>query len=171
MSSDQSVTGQELMELDFCEEMSVADRNQLAALMTRATVDAGRTIFRGGEPATAIYLLQEGRVAVEICAAGVGCRTVVTTGPGELLGWSPLIEGTHYTATARALTPVRLLRIDGQQLRSVCDRDPALGYRVLRQVVRTMAIRLDASRLQMLDLYGPAGPMATEPATGEMPAQ
>ena len=66
-----------------------------------ANFPAGAVVFRQGEPATTVYWLLEGNVTLEICAPGSGCKRILTVAPGELLGWSPLLEQQRLTATAR----------------------------------------------------------------------
>jgi hypothetical protein len=46
------------------------------------------------------------------------------------------------------------LALDGKCLREKCDQDPRLGYELLKRIAATIAERLHATRLQMLDVYG-----------------
>jgi CRP-like cAMP-binding protein len=74
--------------------------------------------------------------------------------PGELLGWSALL-GRRRVATARAATPCRLLRVEGSGLLSLCEEDARVGYAVMRDAFEALADRLQGTRLQLFDLYGP----------------
>lgn len=55
---------------------------------------------------------------------------------------------------ARALAPTEAIVIDGEKLRQCAAADHELGYQVVWRVAREMADRLQATRLQMLDVYG-----------------
>ncbi|HWS44833.1 MAG TPA: Crp/Fnr family transcriptional regulator, partial [Acidimicrobiia bacterium] len=55
---------------------------------------------------------------------------------------------------AVALTTVELLVIDARTLRARLDEDAALGYALLQRFSRVIAERLEATRLQLLDVYG-----------------
>jgi len=50
--------------------------------------------------------------------------------------------------------PTRVLAFDGKCVRSKCEEDHDLGYEVLRRFACVTAERLQAARLQLLDLYG-----------------
>ena len=129
-------------------------RDVLRRLAAPQRFDAGTLIFREGERAPAVYVIESGEVSLEICAAGIGCRPVLTLSAGELVGWSPLLSpDCPVTATARARTDVAALAIDAGTLLRHCDADPQLGYVVMREVVRSLARRLTATRLQMLDIH------------------
>lgn len=135
---------------------------QLAGIAQQASFPAGVTVFREGEPATEVYLVLEGNVSLEICAAGVGCRRILTVGEGELLGWSPVLEHTLLTATARTLSPVRALKIHGKQILALCEHDTQFGYELMRCVALALAHRLSATRMQLLNVYGEAMPATAD---------
>lgn len=118
------------------------------------TFPAGSFLFREGAAADRFYVLRHGKVAVEIFVPGTGAVKVETLEDGDVLGWSWLFP--PYTAhfDARALTLVRALALDGQCLRGKCDRDPAFGYALIKRFAPVLIQRLDATRLQLLDLYG-----------------
>jgi CRP/FNR family cyclic AMP-dependent transcriptional regulator len=129
----------------------------LAPLVAIATVEsypAGAVIFRQGDLARTSYLIVEGNVALEICAPGVGCKRILTVTSGELLGWSPVLEQEHLTATARTLAPTRVVAVDGRQILALCEHNPRFGYEFMKRAALALARRLSATRLQLLDVYG-----------------
>ncbi len=75
--------------------------------------------------------------------------TVDTLVPGDLLGWSALVEPYRMTAIATAPAGTRLIKIEAKRLRELCDRDPLLGYRLMSQVVKLLDDRLDGARVQL----------------------
>jgi len=54
---------------------------------------------------------------------------------------------------ARAADDVRAIALDGKCLRTKCEENHDLGYEVLKRFARIMEERLEATRLQLLDLY------------------
>ena len=114
----------------------------------------GQTIFSEGAPDAKLYLILEGRVAIEKYVPGRGRVTLLTLGPSEIFGWSAVVPviGTK-TATARAATPTQAVTFDSQALERVCDEDHDLGYLVYRRLTNIIAGRLTATRLQLLDMY------------------
>jgi CRP/FNR family cyclic AMP-dependent transcriptional regulator len=115
-------------------------------------------LFREGEPAQTFYLIREGKVALEIAAPGRGPDALViqTLGEGDVVGFSWLIEPHRWEFDGRAVEQVRAVRMDGTCLRGKCEVDPRLGYELMRRFAGLTANRLQATRLQLLDVYGHA---------------
>jgi CRP-like cAMP-binding protein len=116
--------------------------------------DPGEYLLREGGEASEFYLLREGRVALEIAAPGRGALTIATLGAGEIVGVSWLIPPYRWSYDARALAAVRAISIDARCLRAKCEEDHHLGYEMMKRVVPIVVSRLQAARLQLLDLYG-----------------
>ena len=113
-------------------------------------------LFREGEPAQTFYLIREGKVALEIAAPASGALLVQTLGAGDVAGFSWLIAPHNWEFDGRAVERVRAVRMDGACLRAKCDDDPRLGYELMRRFARLTVNRLQATRLQLLDVYGRA---------------
>jgi len=66
----------------------------LAILAEEKRYPAGEFIFYEGEQATKLYLLLEGQVEMLMNTDAQGARheTVMTVEPGEVFGWSSLVE-------------------------------------------------------------------------------
>jgi CRP/FNR family cyclic AMP-dependent transcriptional regulator len=115
-------------------------------------------LFREGDPANTFFLIRLGKVALEIAAAGrdAGALVIQTLGEGDVAGFSWLIEPHHWEFDGRAIERVLALKMDGVCLRGKCEEDPRLGYELMRRFARLTATRLQATRLQLLDVYGHA---------------
>ena len=117
-------------------------------------MEEGKVVFREGEPASQIFLVVSGSVSLEIYAPGVGSKRILTIGPGDLLGWTPILEQTRASATARALSATRAIAINGGQILTLCVHNPSFGYEFMRQVALELAKRLSATRMQLIDVFG-----------------
>ncbi|MBE3035023.1 MAG: cyclic nucleotide-binding domain-containing protein [Actinobacteria bacterium] len=115
--------------------------------------EPGELVFRAGDEANHFYVVRSGRVSVEVIAPQYGAITIETVGEGDLLGWSWLIPPFQWHFDARALNLTRAIALDARCLRGKCDADPALGYELLKRFAQVMEQRLEATRLQLLDLY------------------
>ena len=49
---------------------------------------------------------------------------------------------------------IRAIDFNGLCLRGKCDADHDLGYDLMQRFAQTMMARLQATRLQLLDVYG-----------------
>jgi len=119
--------------------------------------NAGEMIFRQGEEANLLYLIRQGKVALEIPNSAHSPIIVQTLGEGDVLGWSWAITPYRWHFDARAVEVTRAIALDGKCLRDKCEVDHDLGYEVMRRVTHVMERRLQATRLQLLDVYGAVG--------------
>ncbi len=116
--------------------------------------EAGQFLFREGHEANAFYLLRHGTVSLEIFVPQRGSVTIQTLRAGDVLGWSWLVPPYRWHFDARALSLIRAIALDGQCLRTKCEEDHDLGYALFKRIAHLMTERLQATRLQLLDLYG-----------------
>lgn len=140
----------------FLEGLQPAHFEKLAALACEVTFEADQIIFREGDPSSFFYLILSGKVALEIAAAG-HFITIQTVGDGDELGWSSLLDQVNKQFRARSVEPVRALAFDGARLVACFEQDHEFGYMLLRKVLATVADRLRATRLQVLDVYARRG--------------
>lgn len=116
--------------------------------------DAGQYLFREGEPANEFFLIRHGKVALEIGAPGQTPIVMSTLGEGEIVGASWLVPPYRWTFDARAVDLVRALGIDAACLRGKCEADHHLGYEMMKRFAPVLVKRLQATRLQILNVYG-----------------
>ena len=110
-------------------------------------------LFRSGGEARRCFLIAEGEVAIEIHSPGAGSRIVQTVARGQVLGWSWLFEPYRTSFDARVLTPVKSIVLDGEKLRACMNDHPDLGFAMMVRYAKLIGGRLQATRLQLLDMY------------------
>jgi CRP-like cAMP-binding protein len=145
----QSVLG----EHPFLQGLKAHHIELLSGCASNLRFEADSFLCRSGDEADQFYILRSGRVAVEIFAANRGPVTIQTLGEGDILGWSWLVPPYHWRFSARALELTRAIALDGRCLRQKCEQDHELGYELLKRFSHVIAERLDAARLQLLDVY------------------
>ena len=116
--------------------------------------EAGQYLFHEGDPADEFFLVRRGRVALEIVAPGQEPIVFSTLGEGEIVGASWLVPPYRWTFDARAAELVLALGIDGACLRGKCEADHDLGYEMMKRFAPILVKRLQATRLQILNVYG-----------------
>jgi CRP/FNR family transcriptional regulator, cyclic AMP receptor protein len=126
----------------------------IAGCASNEHVEGGALLLREGEPARRFFLIRRGSVALEVHAPGRGSLTIETLYAGDAIGWSWLFEPYRWQLDARALEPCELIGFDGVCLRSKCEADHELGYELMRRFAANLVARLQATRLQLLDVYG-----------------
>jgi CRP-like cAMP-binding protein len=132
---------------------------RLSAMASEVRFDQGELIYHEGDHSSFFYLLISGNVALEVISPGRAVR-VATLYAGEVLGWSSVTgEGDGKQFQARSLEEVHALAFDGTRLRHVCEEDYALGFRVMRAILKVMSGRMHAIRAQLVDVYSPLAPV------------
>lgn len=111
-------------------------------------------VFQEGAPAEHFYLVEEGRIAIQLHEVAGGASIIDTVEDGEVLGFSWLVPPYRWVFDARAVVDTRAVSFDAQCLRAKCDSDPAVGYAMMSRVALIMHARLEAARVRLLDLYG-----------------
>jgi len=114
--------------------------------------EAGAEIFTEGEKAENLYFITEGEVDLTF-ESPQGRVVVDTLMPGDLMGWSMIVDPHTFTASAVARTECRLIAIDGEDLRQLFERDPSLGFYVMKQVVQSLSHRLRACQIRLSAMH------------------
>src|SRR5512132_4075031 len=121
---------------------------------TNVVFEAGARIFHEGGEAGHFYLLREGQVALELASGEGAVITFQTIGAGEVLGASWLVPPYRWTFDARALERTRAIALDAVCVRAKCEQNPELGWDLMKRLAPVLVERMQAARLQMLDVYG-----------------
>jgi CRP-like cAMP-binding protein len=136
--------------------MAVQQLELLAGCASNVHFADGRTIVREGEPADVFYLVRHGTVALETAVPGRGPVIIETVHEGDLVGWSWLFAPYRWHFDARAVGSVAAVSFDGACLRGKCAADHDFGYELMLRISAVMLERLQATRLQLIDVYGTA---------------
>jgi CRP/FNR family transcriptional regulator, cyclic AMP receptor protein len=149
--------GRIIKEHQFFAGLDPAFRNLICGCAKNVRFEAGEYLFHEGTAADQFYLVRHGRVALQLTAPGRGAMTFQTLGEGEVVGVSWLIPPYRWTFDAKALELVRAIALDAACLRNKCESDHHLGYEMMKRFMPVLIQRLQATRLQILDVYGVHG--------------
>ncbi len=138
---------------EFFAGMEPALIERIADCATEARFGRDEPIYREGDPSDRFYVIMEGRVAVRIHGVPRGDIMIQTLEGGDVLGWSWLVPPYRKRFAAQATEPTRALAFDGAALRRMCESDHDLGYEILKRFVGVIADRLQAARMQLIDVY------------------
>lgn len=126
----------------------------LTGCAANARFRGGTYIFREGEEANQFYLIRSGKVSLELFAPQRKPIVIETLAEGDVLGWSWLFPPYLWKFHAHANVETRAIVLDGKCLRGKCEQNHDLGYEVLKRFSAITAQRLNATRMQLLDVYG-----------------
>jgi CRP-like cAMP-binding protein len=112
---------------------------------------AGHVIFREGEPAAKLYLIEQGRVELRSKATTAAPLVIARLGLGEALGWSWLFPPHLWTLDAVTLEETRAVVINGAELLRLAELHPDFGYELMKRVSRLVIQRLQGTRKQLVE--------------------
>jgi len=131
-------------------KLSDAQIDKVAELCREESYAAGARIFSEGDSARNLYIVAEGKVALEM-EIRIGRRTrkqatidVITE--GQVFGWSALSERPVFTMSAISTENTKLLALSGDLLRHLCDEDTDLCQKVMHELVNLVSGRLSHAR-------------------------
>jgi CRP-like cAMP-binding protein len=143
-----------LAEHSFFKDMNDSYRALIAGCGKNVRFDPEQLIARTDDPANEFFAIRHGRASIEIHSPERGSLILQTVEAGDIVGWSWLFPPHRWTFDVRAVEQVRAISFDGECLRGKCARDPAMGYDFMKRFAQVFMQRLQAARLQLLDLYG-----------------
>lgn len=113
---------------------------------------SGEVIFTENGESTRMYVVDSGRVNLDIEAVPDTHLQVASLSRNGVFGWETLVPPYRYTSTASAVADASAIVLDGGQMRKLCETDPDICARVMEHVVRIAADQLVATRQQMFML-------------------
>jgi CRP-like cAMP-binding protein len=150
---NQAITAATLADIQFLKGASRDNLDQLASVAELRDYRKSEIVFREGDVADSVYLILSGKLSLELSPSTIYRKQLVDVGPGEMLGWSSLAAYSHFAATAVVTEPARLVRIDGERLRAICEKDPQFGFEFTRRTMLALAKRLSATWRQLAHVY------------------
>jgi CRP/FNR family cyclic AMP-dependent transcriptional regulator len=150
----------------FAEGLPHTELTSLARAARVVEAGSGTVLFREGQIEDAVFVVFSGHVRLSMKVPGRGEVTLLTAGPGDLVGWSGLISDGVMTATATVMDSARLIALSGRALQQLCDADPKLGYVLMKRMAQVISRRLLSTRLQLLDLFVDAAELEAKAKPG-----
>ena len=127
---------------------------------------AGDFLFREGDLGTEMFILQEGQVEILKVVGGVDEQLAVLD-KGDFFGEMSLLEDLPRTASARALTDCKVIRINGATFDQMLRTKPEIAVRIMRKLSR----RLRQTDQMLREALGTPDQGVAAMQAPEMPAQ
>ena len=111
-----------LKQFDFFQGFNDEQMKKLADMATEESYKAGFQLWKKGDPAQNLYLLEVGKIVLVIDTYMGTARppmqvTVEIVTKGDAMGWSSVIEPYVYTLGARCIDDSKAIALDGAKLR------------------------------------------------------
>jgi len=108
------------------------------------TVEADVRLFEEKANATDLYLVLEGIVDVKVKGVNDERITIAHVEPGQILGWSAIVEPHVRTAGAWIQTKARLITLRADSLKDLFEKNNHIGYRIMKVIASLISERLKA---------------------------
>jgi CRP/FNR family transcriptional regulator len=140
---------------------------RLAAALFEKAYATGDVVFHEGDPGKGLFVVLEGSVVITRGSPGGGEQLLTTLGPGDSFGELALIDDLPRSATARVVTPSRLLILYRSHFEALVEGDRGVALVVMRNLLRMLATYV---RRSAHVLPGHPVDAASAPAVGNSPA-
>ncbi|HSA49169.1 Crp/Fnr family transcriptional regulator [Yinghuangia sp. ASG 101] len=114
------------------------DAAELRASMTEVGLERGDSLFHEGDPGDRLYVVIEGKIKLHRSSNDGRENMLAVLGPSEMFGELSLFDPGPRTATATALTDVRLLGLGHQDLQPWLNGRPKVALSLLRAIARRL---------------------------------
>ncbi len=120
-------------------DLAADDLEELAAVVEERKIDAGKDVFREGDPGDAVYLIIKGSVCVFTGGDGVRPERVLSElGTGACIGEMAVLDASPRSATVRAIERTRTLRVPGEGFKRVMTERPEMSQAIVAELVKRM---------------------------------
>jgi len=128
------MTRQELLaNIPLFESLTQEDLNGLTVRLEERDYAPGEVIFNQGDEGSSLFVIEEG--AVDICyGEGAGNVTLATLFNGQYFGELSLFDGAPRSATATAVKPTHVIRLDRDDLVDFVHKNPAAALRIIEEM-------------------------------------
>jgi CRP-like cAMP-binding protein len=144
-----------LKTVPFFDRLSNRQLKSVSELMFERTYDVDEAIFEEGQPGAALFLILDGKVAVEILRETSTTRLAVLES-GAFFGEMALLDDTPRSATARALERTQTLALYRNDLNGLVHRDAKTACQIYRSLAGMVADRLRLTN-ELVQMKTPAG--------------
>lgn len=145
-----------LKRMDIFEFLKLDELEDIAAIAKVEEFEQGALIFKEGDWAEKIYMILEGRVAIETPVYPGKKVPVYTLTKRTFFGYPSMLRARKFTTDARCLDKVKVITIAADELEGkIFKKDCRRGYLVMKRVAELIAQKLSETRMQLLSLVQP----------------
>ena len=129
-----------LKTVSFFDRLSNRQLKTVSDIMFERNYDTDESIFEEGQPGAALFLILDGKIAIEIFRETSTRLAVLER--GAFFGEMALLDDTPRSANARALEPTRTLALYRNDLNGLVYQHPRTACRIYRSLATMIGDRL-----------------------------
>ena len=141
-----------LKEIDLFKGIDPEVMEEIVTICSLESYVKDTLLFKKGEVADRLYILEEG--SVKLIIENGGSITYNLTDPGEVFGWSSVVESGLYTASGICTADVKVVKIEREKLDKLFHLHPDVGFTVLKRLAGIISERLSNAYRDLLSARG-----------------
>jgi len=123
---------------------------KLEGIAKMAQVEKGQVIFKEGEKANAVYVLEEGAVELTtFVEKDFELPISILRNRGDMFGSSALLAPHVYSLSARCAEKGMILRFESDPLKKLMSEDHGLGCKIMANLAKYFFERLRETRQEL----------------------
>jgi CRP-like cAMP-binding protein len=149
----ESVSPELLKQTNLFSFLKLEELKDIAVLCKTEEFEPGSLVYQEGDRAEKIYLVREGRVAIEVEIRPGKRIPVYTETKGKMFGYPSLVKPHAFETYARCLDKVKLITLNADELvNRIFKEDCRRGYMVMNKLAEIIGQKLKETRQQLLSL-------------------
>jgi CRP-like cAMP-binding protein len=124
----------------------------LRPLIFDVKYEKDQVIFSQGERADYLYFVLDGSVSIQFKPEDGPVLTVSEVQKGGVFGWSSALGSAQYTSSAVCTESGHFIRLEGVELKNLCQEHPETGILILNKLADVIAQRLKGTHDQVVEL-------------------
>ncbi len=130
---------------ELVKDLTAEEVERILALGTRIALPSGTSLFRLGDPAERLFLIERGQIRLTLPMRVRGREEDVVVEErtaGQTVGWSALIPPHKFTLAATAPLETEVIALPREELRKYLAANPTLGYKITLNLAIVIGHRL-----------------------------
>lgn len=132
--------------------LTYAEMMEVARITRERVYEKGQMIYMAGDKGEKLYVIHSGKVKITRITDSGKEQVIRVLGPGEFMGELSLFSSLPLTDNGEALTKTRVCVIDGQKLKDLMKRFPAIALKVIEELSKRL--EKSESLIENISLYG-----------------
>jgi len=141
-----------LKEIDLVKGIDPKIMEEIVNICSEENYTKDTVLFKKGEEADSLYILEEG--SIKLVIENGGSITYSLTDPGEVFGWSSMVESGLRTASGDCATDLKVVKIEKEKLDKIFNLHPDVGFTVLKRLAGVISERLSNAYRDLLSARG-----------------
>ena len=141
-----------LSQIDLFKGIDPTVMQKIVNICSEQTYANDTVLFKQGETADCLYILEEGTIKLVI--ENGGSITYSLSDPGEVFGWASMLESGVRTASGICATELKVVKLEKEKLDEIFTTHPEAGLMVLKRLAKVISERLSNAYRDLLSARG-----------------